>query len=109
MEDAYGFGESLSDGLVRFLGYVVHVDGDRGEGIATAHAELVTGRGVALAAHEYEDSYVVHDGRWVFASRRIRFVYAARSDRYGETLPADDCVRLPGDAPRPMIGGWFSE
>ncbi len=29
MEDAYGFGESLSDGLVRFLGYVVDIDGVR--------------------------------------------------------------------------------
>jgi L-ascorbate metabolism protein UlaG (beta-lactamase superfamily) len=29
MEDAYGFGESLSNGLVRFLGYVVDIDGVR--------------------------------------------------------------------------------
>ena len=29
MDDAYGFGESLSDGLVRFLGYVLEVDGVR--------------------------------------------------------------------------------
>ncbi|MCF8570199.1 nuclear transport factor 2 family protein [Gordonia sp. HY002] len=88
--------------------HVVHVDGQKGEGIATAHAELVTGRGVVLAAHEYEDAYVVHDGRWVFASRRIRFVYAARSDRYGEILPADDRVQLPGDEPRAMLGSWFT-
>lgn len=87
--------------------HVVHVSGEQGEGIATAHAELVTGSGVVLAAHEYEDEYAVHEGRWVFTSRRIRFVYAARSDRYGQILPADDRVRLPGDEPRPMIGRWF--
>jgi L-ascorbate 6-phosphate lactonase len=29
MDDAYGFGEALSDGLVRFLGYVLEVDGVR--------------------------------------------------------------------------------
>jgi L-ascorbate metabolism protein UlaG (beta-lactamase superfamily) len=29
MEDAYGFGETLSDGLVRFLGYVLDLDGVR--------------------------------------------------------------------------------
>ena len=29
MDDAYGFGESLSDGLIRFLGYVVDVAGVR--------------------------------------------------------------------------------
>lgn len=88
--------------------HVVHVSGARGEGIATAHAELVTSRGVVLAAHEYEDEYVVHDGRWVFARRRIRFVYAARADEYGKVLPADDRVRLPGDEPRAMVGSWFA-
>ncbi|MGC5256133.1 nuclear transport factor 2 family protein [Gordonia sp. DT218] len=88
--------------------HVVHVSGQTGEGIATAHAELVTGRGVVVAAHEYEDFYVVHDGRWVFTARRIRFVYATRSDLYGEVLPSDDRVRLPGVAPRAMVGGWFA-
>ena len=29
MEDAYGFGEELSGGLIRFLGYVLDVDGVR--------------------------------------------------------------------------------
>ncbi len=29
MEDAYGFGEELSDGLIRFLGYVVDAEGMR--------------------------------------------------------------------------------
>ena len=29
MEDAYGFGEELSDGLIRFLGFVVDADGVR--------------------------------------------------------------------------------
>ena len=29
MEDAYGFGEELSEGLIRFLGYVVDVEGVR--------------------------------------------------------------------------------
>lgn len=87
---------------------VVHVDGHTGAGIATAHAELVTGRGVVVAAHEYEDAFAVHDGRWVFTARKIRFVYAARADQYGTTLPEDDRVVLPGEAPRPMRGRWFA-
>src|SRR5438128_11987557 len=29
IEDAYGFGEALSDGLIRFLGYVIDADGVR--------------------------------------------------------------------------------
>jgi L-ascorbate 6-phosphate lactonase len=29
MEDAYGFGQELSDGLIRFLGFVIDVDGVR--------------------------------------------------------------------------------
>ncbi|MBM7365834.1 nuclear transport factor 2 family protein [Gordonia hydrophobica] len=88
--------------------HVVHVSGDRGSGIATGHAELVTGRGVVVAAHEYEDEYVVHDGRWVFTRRRIRFVYASRADRYGQVLCTDEPIRLPGEAPRAMAGGWFT-
>lgn len=87
--------------------HVVHVADGAGHGMATAHAELVTGRGVVVAAHEYEDEYVMWEGRWVFASRRIRFVYAARSDEYGQTLPSELRVRLPGDEPRAMIGSWF--
>ncbi|WP_132992126.1 nuclear transport factor 2 family protein [Gordonia zhaorongruii] len=118
-EDAIGrtailemLGESM-DGFRRMLHtpetHVVHVDGRDGLGIATAHAELVTRRSVVLAAHEYEDSYTVHDGRWVFAARAIRFVYAARSDEYGTVLPEADRIRLPGAAPRTMASGWFGE
>lgn len=86
--------------------HVVHVDGDHGSGVATAHAELVTSRGVVLAAHEYEDTYRVHDGRWVFTRRSIRFVYATRASDYSSTLSAEDRVRLPGEPPRAMRGGW---
>lgn len=87
---------------------VVHVDGRTGAGIATAHAELVTARGVVVAAHEYEDAFAVHDDRWVFTQRQIRFVYAVRSDQYGAVLPEEDRVRLPGDPTRAMRGRWFA-
>lgn len=86
--------------------HVVHVEGDHASGIATAHAELVTGRGVVLAAHEYEDGYRVHDGRWVFTRRSIRFVYATRAADYSSTLSGEDRIRLPGEPPRAMRGGW---
>lgn len=87
--------------------HVVHVAGGCGTGVATAHAELVTRRGVIVAAHEYEDAYGVYDGRWVFTSRRVRFVYATRASDYSSTLPEDDRVRLPGEPPRAMRSGWF--
>ncbi|WP_344780820.1 nuclear transport factor 2 family protein [Gordonia caeni] len=117
-ERAHGRGEILAllrasmDGFRRMLHtpetQVVHVDGRTGAGIATAHAELVTSRGVVVAAHEYEDAFAVHEGRWVFTERKIRFVYAARSGEYGATLPDEDRVRLPGEPPRAMRGRWFA-
>ena len=88
--------------------HVVHVSGGSGRGVATAHAELVTRSGVVVAAHEYEDTYAVRDDRWVFESRKIRFVYAVRASEYAQTLPREDRVRLPGQQPRTMTGTWFA-
>ncbi len=88
--------------------HVVHAWGDTGWGLATGHAELVTGKGVVVAAHEYEDEYAVHDGRWVFTTRKVRFVYAARSDEYSRVLPDARRVRLPGEPAREMRGRWLT-
>ena len=73
-------------------------------GTSSGHAELVTGRGVLLAAYRYGDEYVLHDGRWVFARREIRFVYAASAVEYAAVLPQVDRVRFPGEAPRAGSG-----
>lgn len=89
--------------------HVVHVEDGAGVGVATAHAELVTAGGVTLAAHEYEDTYGVHQGRWAFTSRKVRFVYATRSTEFHTTLPREERVHMPGERPRVMSGSWFHD
>lgn len=72
-----------------------------GVGASSGHAELVTRRGVVLAAYRYADEYARHDGRWVFGRRSVRFLYATSAIDYAETLAAVDRVRFPGETPRP--------
>lgn len=80
---------------------VVELTGpDAGRGISSGHAELVTSRGVLLAAYRYADQYARHDGRWCFTRRQVRFIYATSASRYSETLPEEDRVRFPGEEPR---------
>ena len=61
MDDAYGFGEELSDGMVRFLGFVVDADGVRlyhaGD---TIHYE---GMEATLAEHDVDAALVPINGR----------------------------------------------
>lgn len=73
---------------------------DTGVGASSGHAELVTRRGVLLAAYRYADEFVRHDGRWVFASRAVRFLYATSAVEYAANLPHEDRVRFPGEEPR---------
>lgn len=68
--------------------------------VSTGHAELVTSRGVLLAAYRYTDAFARLDGRWVFTRREVRFVYATSALEYAATLPQQDRVRFPGEAPR---------
>jgi L-ascorbate metabolism protein UlaG (beta-lactamase superfamily) len=61
MDDAYGFGEELSDGMVRFLGFVVDVVGVRlyhaGDTIHYAGMEAT------LAEHDVDAALVPINGR----------------------------------------------
>ncbi len=80
---------------------VVELTGpDTATGASSGHAELVTGRGVVVAAYRYADEFVRHEGRWVFARRAVRFIYAAPAVEYSDTLPQEDRVRFPGEPPR---------
>ena len=74
---------------------------DEATGTSSGHAELVTGRGVLLAAYRYSDAFARWEGRWVFTRRRVRFLYATSAVEYAATLPALDRVRFPGEDPRP--------
>jgi ketosteroid isomerase-like protein len=81
---------------------VVELTGaDTATGTSSGHGELVTRRGVVLAAYRYRDEFARHEGRWVFTRRAVRFLYATPADAYAETLASVDRVRFPGDEPRP--------
>lgn len=74
---------------------------DEAVGRSSGHGELVTSRGVVLAAYRYTDRYARHEGRWVFTRREVRFIYATPATEYAATLPEPDRVRFPGERPRP--------
>lgn len=73
---------------------------DTARGISSGHAELVTRRGVLLAAYRYADEYARHDGRWVFSRRSVRFVYATSAQAYAGTLSSTQPVNFPGEKAR---------
>jgi uncharacterized protein (TIGR02246 family) len=80
---------------------VVELTGaDEAAATSSGHAELVTSRGVLLAAYRYRDSFLRWEGRWVFTRREVRFVYATSASDYAATLPSLDRVRFPGEPSR---------
>ena len=80
---------------------VVQLTGpDAASGASSGHAELVTRRGVVVAAYRYADEFARLDGRWVFTRRAVRFLYATSALEYAATLPEPDRVRFPGEEPR---------
>jgi hypothetical protein len=80
---------------------VVELTGpDAATGASSGHAELVTGRGVVVAAYRYADEFVRHEGCWVFARRAVSFLYATSAVEYAATLPEPDRVRFPGEPAR---------
>lgn len=82
---------------------------DTAAGLVNGHAELVLDTVPYLAAYRYSDSYRKVDGRWLFARRHLRFLYAVPAETYsqafrdqlriqwpdGEHLPADYPERQP--------------
>jgi len=80
---------------------VVQLTGpDAASGASSGHAELVTRRGVVLAAYRYADEFARLEGRWVFTRRAVSFLYATSAVEYAATLPDPDRVRFPGEARR---------
>ena len=101
MEDAYGFGEELSGGLVRFLGYVLDVDGVRiyhagdtihFEGMETTMRAGPAGRGAPADQRQ---------GRRTRGARRPGQLERARG---GLARGRDRRPRAGADAPRPVRG-----
>jgi uncharacterized protein (TIGR02246 family) len=77
---------------------VASVDTDAGtaHGVTTSHAELALDGRLLVAAFRYEDDYVRRDGRWVFQSRALRFVYTVPVEQMATSFADNRRIRLPG-------------
>jgi uncharacterized protein (TIGR02246 family) len=79
-------------------------DPDRATGRVYAHAETSPGATHSLAAMRYDDDYRCEGGRWLFARRRIAFLYYVPVAEYAGVLTregrfAAGDARLPADYP----------
>lgn len=74
---------------------------DEATGWASGHAELMTRRTTIIVAYRYEDTYRREVGRWRFARREVRFMYAVPADEYGRGLTGPHRMRWPGMDPAP--------
>jgi ketosteroid isomerase-like protein len=81
--------------------HVIDHRGDQAEGLVTGHAELAFAGTLMMAAYRYADDYVKQDDRWVFAHRRISFMYAAPVDQLSTTFTDELRMRWPGRDPVP--------
>jgi hypothetical protein len=50
-------------------------DRDSATGLTTGHAELSFEGTLMMAAYRYDDTYSRVDGRWMFQSRSLNFMY----------------------------------
>jgi len=69
------------------------------EGIVTGHAELAYRGTLMLAGIRYADDYRKLDDRWVFAHRRLRFMYAVPADQLAGSFVDRLRIRWPGEEP----------
>ncbi len=74
----------------------VDTEAGTGHGVATGHAELALDGRLLMAAFRYEDEYVRLDGRWVFRSRALRFMYTVPVEQMATSFADDRRIRLPG-------------
>lgn len=70
-------------------------------GLVNGHAELVLDTVPYLAAYRYTDSYRKADGRWLFARRHLRFLYAVPAGSYHRSFRDLLRIQWPGGEPLP--------
>lgn len=77
--------------------------GTTARGQVTAHAEIGIGEERVVTAMRYEDDYGRdEDGRWVFRSRQLRFLYVTPDDGLGSIFQEGvSRKRWPGTQPAP--------
>lgn len=88
-------------------------DPDRARGEVFCHAEAMRNGQVLVGSLRYEDSYVRRDGRWLFASRLLKFLYYVPVQDYAAALASPLRQRgyeapMPGDYPETLESwtGW---
>jgi len=72
-------------------------DGQRAEGLVTAHAELWRNNQAYIAALRYLDVYVLEDGQWRFGERELAFLYYLPISDYSQALGSPLRQRAYGD------------
>lgn len=82
-------------------------DADKATGLVLSHAETSPGGVVSLAAMRYHDDYKRLDGRWLFARRKIEFLYYVPATEYTSGLSQTNRVvmgdkRMPADYPESL-------
>jgi len=82
-------------------------DADRASGLVFCHAEVSPGGQHYQYAIRYQDKHVRHEGRWMFAERRLAFFYFVQPSEYDGILVQKDRMRPGGirnDAHWPAFG-----
>jgi uncharacterized protein (TIGR02246 family) len=78
---------------------LIEVFGDSAIGLVTGHAELAYQQTLMLAAYRYDDRYVRVGGRWLFASRVLRFMYTVPADQMATSFRDERRIRWPDTQP----------
>ena len=71
-------------------------DPDHATGLVLAHAETSPGNEVSLAAMRYHDAYRREAGRWLFARRRISFLYSVPARDFAQALSSPTRLTVQG-------------
>ena len=105
-ENVVGILRSIRSGYGRTIhtaqGQVLEFsDDDHASGIVPSRGELAIGGQTVLCAMRYLDHYVRVDGKWLFASRTLRFNYALPWADMAQAMTGELPVAWPGTDPQP--------
>jgi len=85
---------------------VVQLHGDgTASGWSHGHAELATRSTLVMAAFRYDDAFRCVDGRWLFARRAIRFMYAVPADEMASSF-GPDALRMRWPRTQPSAADY---
>jgi len=73
-------------------------DADRATGVVFCHAEVIPAGKQLKGAIRYRDTYVKIDGKWMFGSRFLSFLYFAPIEDYAGILGVRDRIRVSDTA-----------